>query len=160
MVDALQRRHGGCETGPEKTVTLLLLAFTYAFVHPASLRRRRTDLAAEPVCKVKWCRFPRGHTTSGHQCGTCGNFGHGQMECHKFEAKRDLFNMYCSDEMPVGNRCSLPGCKFSLHHCAMAHQCGNCGEFGHISSECKQRQDAARPQAANDKCGIEDAWWS
>lgn len=32
-------------------------------------------------CKVKYCRFSAFHTTKSHQCGGCGHFGHGQMEC-------------------------------------------------------------------------------
>ena len=33
-------------------------------------------------CKVQQCRYPTSHTTSGHKCGLCNQYGHGQVECN------------------------------------------------------------------------------
>ena len=32
-------------------------------------------------CRVIHCRFKGSHTWQDHKCGTCGEYGHGQMEC-------------------------------------------------------------------------------
>lgn len=34
-------------------------------------------------CKVKGCRYPDFHVSSGHHCPNCKQFGHGQFECDK-----------------------------------------------------------------------------
>lgn len=32
-------------------------------------------------CKIDGYRYSDTHVTKGYQCGICGQFGHGQIEC-------------------------------------------------------------------------------
>ena len=40
-------------------------------------------------CFVEGCRYNHTHTTSGHLCGTCKNYGHGKIEC-----KNNIYSYY------------------------------------------------------------------
>ena len=42
------------------------------------------------TCKVKNCNFKYSHVTSGHKCGTCGEYGHGQLECGNIQMINEL----------------------------------------------------------------------
>ena len=83
----------------------------------------------QPFCKVRQCRFPRSHTTSGHQCGTCRGWGHGQLECRHGRLRRHLLPSL-SDVLPASLRCTVPHCASSAHHTTSAHVCEVCGSRG------------------------------
>jgi len=128
--------------------------------HPTGRKERYvTPLCKEAVCKVECCRFPAGHSTAGHECGTCHNFGHGQMECRDSEAKKQLLYQHSEEHMPELNQCAFVGCKHRAHHCGKAHRCGNCGHHGHTGEECKKREDAARRQTANNALSMQESAW-
>ena len=77
------------------------------------------------TCKVKNCRFYTSHTTSGHLCGKCGKFGHGQIECGN-HGKIDYLSKYNDEIMPVHIQCSFNGCLHKHNHIKDAHHCHKC----------------------------------
>lgn len=86
-------------------------------------------------CKVKHCRFPNSHTTPGHFCGKCGEFGHGIMECGKGYYLTKL-ELYCEDVLPVSLRCSYRTCgDKNKFHTNQAHYCVSCGDR-HFEFDC------------------------
>ena len=78
-------------------------------------------------CFVKECRFADSHTTIAHKCGTCGEDGHGVIECCRPHLIREL-NKHGGDKMPYNNRCNIEGCSFDYSHNRHAHHCGICGQ--------------------------------
>lgn len=78
------------------------------------------------ICFVRNCRFSDKHTTENHQCGGCGQFGHGRMECGHPEMIQALHSL-----------CKVRGCRFSDKHSTNNHKCGGCGQFGHGRMECE-----------------------
>lgn len=90
-------------------------------------------------CKVKHCRFPNSHVTSGHRCGTCHNYGHGQLECSSDMLKNNLTNMYASERLRISEACSVPNCRHSLYHKTNSHFCTVCRTYGHDCNAYIQR---------------------
>mgnify|MGYP003349435074 CR=1 FL=1 len=60
-------------------------------------------------CKVQECRFKTSHTTKGHKCGKCHNYGHGQLECDNPELKERL-REYWNEEMLENDKCNFINC--------------------------------------------------
>ena len=81
-------------------------------------------------CKVRACRWSHTHTTSGHFCGRCSSFGHGQMECDSALRRRALQANYGMDKLPVGIQCSVVTCETRDNHTTEAHVCPTCGVRG------------------------------
>jgi hypothetical protein len=75
-------------------------------------------------CRVKHCRFSSTHVTAGHRCGTCGRFGHGQLECGS-RHKISQLSAYLGER--VSNSCTVPGCLRPWTHESCGHHCGTCG---------------------------------
>ena len=90
-------------------------------------------------CHVHKCRFSNTHTTLGHQCGICGEFGHGQLECLNERLKTRLIR-YNTDILPTHLWCNLcpPDSDYRKIHTREAHVCPNCGErtTNHTADEC------------------------
>ena len=86
-------------------------------------------------CKVKYCRFSAFHTTKSHRCGTCGEFGHGQMECRYAEQKRDL-QQYLHEELPPDKWCEFDYCEHRKYHTTQSHYCKFCRELHHSINDC------------------------
>ena len=86
-------------------------------------------------CKVQFCNYPYSHTTIGHKCGTCGKYGHGQMECNDIEAISNL-EKYYSEQLPKEKHCNIESCKYKWSHCNLAHHCHKCN-MSHGSKQCK-----------------------
>lgn len=78
-------------------------------------------------CKVKCCRFPTTHNTSAHRCGSCGDFGHGQLECRK---PIDIFNLRRFDYNIKVFCCRVPNCNSPTTHDTSAHYCNFCDMRG------------------------------
>ena len=76
-------------------------------------------------CQVLNCRFNHTHITSGHMCGTCKKYGHGQMECGDISKMSNL-NQYKSDELMEDNWCKNIGCEHQRTHTTDAHHCSKC----------------------------------
>jgi hypothetical protein len=80
-------------------------------------------------CKVQDCRYPFGHVTKGHMCGTCRKFGHGQIECKNPDSKTYL-NQF-NETLPDKKKCTINNCAYSDYHITEAHFCKKCRSFGH-----------------------------
>ena len=94
-------------------------------------------------CRVTGCRFPLFHVTSGHQCGSCHEYGHGILECGS-ESSMQKLSRHHSDRVRVS--CSVFGCRYADLHSTEGHRCYHCGAFGHASRDhiacpvCRMRQ--------------------
>lgn len=85
-------------------------------------------------CRVRGCRFMNSHSTRGHRCGICGEYGHGVMECNN---NRSVENLHFYDnEVTPGERCTFPGCPNPETHTDSAHHCHRCGRLGESSINC------------------------
>lgn len=85
-------------------------------------------------CKVHSCRFPHSHTTSGHKCGHCGQYGHGVIECDD-NNKLDALKPFLTDRLPDDMHCNIVGCTYKWSHMTRAHHCSKCGR-NHHSRDC------------------------
>ena len=65
--------------------------------------------------------------TRGHQCGRCGSYGHGRLECLDPGARFRL--QAFADEM-VDEACRVHGCLYVDEHITSAHWCASCGNRG------------------------------
>ena len=74
------------------------------------------------LCRVKGCRFKNTHTTRGHLCSTCKDYGHGRIECGK---QHNLYPYY-NDILPIPKQCTIEGCRFKIYHTNEAHHCPKC----------------------------------
>ena len=87
-------------------------------------------------CKVKGCRFSNFHTTVAHRCGTCAQYGHGQIECDDTYSKMNL-TQYIEEHMPNHSWCAYVNCTYPWSHASESHHCYICGERqNHSSSQC------------------------
>ena len=99
------------------------------------LHRRTTH--TKMLCNVKRCRFPTSHVTSGHRCGTCDTYGHGQMECgHAHQCIALAMNNHNRSAMPPERQCTIDGCVTAWTHETEAHHCTVCGSRGEGSCTC------------------------
>lgn len=85
-------------------------------------------------CAVRGCRFRHTHQTRAHRCGTCGDFGHGQLECSN-PALRDELRSVVARERSVPTRhtgyaCTVCGCRAPHTHDSTAHFCTTCTQRG------------------------------
>jgi hypothetical protein len=79
-------------------------------------------------CRVRGCRFAHSHVTFAHKCTTCGEYGHGQLECGRLERIHALDSQDPhKDMMPVSDYCTIPACTFPWTHTTSAHHCATCG---------------------------------
>ena len=93
------------------------------------------------TCKAYQCRFPDTHTTPGHRCGHCGDYGHGVREhdSHIYLnslMRRDDDADADADALPENEQCDLEGCKHKTSHNRDAHHCHSCSLRGHTSQNC------------------------
>mgnify|MGYP003687529741 FL=1 len=97
-----------------------------------------------PNCRVAYCNFSRTHTTKSHICGTCGESGHGQIECSN-QHKKNALKLFWSEELSPMDHCEI--CKDSSRlqgpadderasfHTTESHHCSKCGKR-HGEDEC------------------------
>ena len=79
------------------------------------------------ICNVKNCRFNKFHLTMRHQCGTCSEFGHGQIECKNDLLKLNL-TKFDSDFIEINLHCTITDCIDSHTHLTTGHSCRFCFE--------------------------------
>lgn len=72
-------------------------------------------------CKVKNCRYPNTHTTSGHMCGNCYTYGHGKIECGDDDCL-EVLDQYSNDVLPSDLQCTIDGCNYKELHTTESHQ--------------------------------------
>ena len=77
-------------------------------------------------CQVKNCRFKYSHTTKGHKCGKCKEYGHGFIECGD-ELLVSILKYFQSDTMPNSEKCTAQTCNYRDTHSIEAHVCLKCG---------------------------------
>jgi len=80
-------------------------------------------------CFVAGCRYPSSHTTLGHKCGKCGNFGHGVLECGRADLVMNLLVKYKDNILKPELQCKHHGCKFKQFHTTKSHKCEKCGDY-------------------------------
>lgn len=85
-------------------------------------------------CKVSACRHPESHTTAGHLCGSCHNFGHGRVECDK-PILLQILIPYLSEQLPYNSHCTITGCHNKWCHTTQAHHCIIC-LGNHLTANC------------------------
>ena len=86
------------------------------------------------MCKVVYCRFPNTHVTKFHKCGTCGDTGHGQIECGNPDLIEHL-QQWIHDVMPPHKQCTILLCNSKTIHSNNSHHCSKCSRR-HAESEC------------------------
>jgi hypothetical protein len=79
-------------------------------------------------CRVKCCRFKDSHVTRAHKCGTCGEFGHGQLECNNSAAITALSEHW--NERLDSNHCDVALCPTPNTHTSAGHFCKDCNKRG------------------------------
>jgi hypothetical protein len=79
------------------------------------------------ICKVKNCRFNKFHLTQRHQCGTCMELGHGQIECKNDLLKLNLTE-FDSDILDINLYCTITDCVDPHTHLTTGHSCRFCFE--------------------------------
>jgi hypothetical protein len=93
------------------------------------------------TCQAKECRFPDTHITMAHKCGTCGDYGHGQLECNNSHARQNLQNNYKNEKLPEVDHCNIDKCLYPWSHTRDAHHCGKCFERAtHSINECSNNR--------------------
>lgn len=81
-------------------------------------------------CRVRGCRFKTSHTTAAHKCGTCGQFGHGQLECAN-SVTRSRLSLFADERLENENCwCDKVLCPNPWTHTKNAHHCTTCGSRG------------------------------
>tara|TARA_B100000925_G_scaffold291407_1_gene279329 strand:+ start:2253 stop:3092 length:840 start_codon:yes stop_codon:yes gene_type:complete len=87
-------------------------------------------------CRVIGCRFKGTHTWQDHICGTCGEKGHGQIECGNYTLINDIKNYGKNDVIKKELWCNSIGCKSKKYHTSSSHLCNYCLDKNKNSSQC------------------------
>lgn len=103
-------------------------------------------------CLVSNCNFPYYHLSKGHQCGICGNYGHGQIECCNQKKMKDLNLCIDSITIPLNLQCKIANCRFAYLHTTQGHKCYSCNLFGHGTNTCPNRQRQSLIQSYKISC--------
>lgn len=80
------------------------------------------------LCNVAGCRYASTHLTCAHRCGTCGAYGHGQMECGDARKVTRLASL--PSVASIATPCGVPACTYPWSHTSDAHHCAACGFRG------------------------------
>ena len=85
-------------------------------------------------CKVAYCRYNTFHTTSGHKCGNCGKYGHGQDECGN-SSRINALKKFLKESLQPEEQCLYSNCKYKWNHTCESHNCHKCGKK-HSTDDC------------------------
>ena len=89
------------------------------------------------TCRVLGCRDKHTHVTSGHQCGICRQYGHGQIECGNPKLIDKLYKDSINDKLKYTEQwCTIRNCKYPWSHTNRAHHCSVCNGVNHGSQDC------------------------
>ena len=115
------------------------------------------------LCKAKGCRFNKSHVSSGHLCGRCQQFGHGEQECGNNTLMNSLKKKSVNDKMSKTTRCSFIECTDSSSHSNSAHYCKKCNERGHCEDLCPKKSKKRKFSQSKDfenlsECSIKTRW--
>ena len=86
-------------------------------------------------CKIRRCAHPNTHTTYVHICESCGENGHGHIECGNLPYLIGLMHYY-HYKIPKYYRCKYYGCIDRDTHTDSGHRC-ICGNYGHYDNKCR-----------------------
>ena len=106
------------------------------------LKKKVTHMSI--LCNVAKCRYASTHLTCAHLCGTCGAYGHGQMECGDARKVARLASLYSVSS--VVTPCGVPGCTYPSSHTSDAHHCTACGIRGPGCTCCSVRSSTTSRQ--------------
>lgn len=99
------------------------------------MKKKIAEKIKNSWCKINGCRYPNTHIATGHRCGKCNKFGHGQVECGKPVALRQLADITKNDSLDKMMYCSSNGCTKKHNHTIEAHICSVCSKR-HPKEEC------------------------
>lgn len=108
---------------------------SHTAVASGEFENRMAEKVKNSWCKVRGCRYRNTHIAAGHRCGTCGQFGHGQVECGKPAALSQLAEATKDDALDKMIYCTSNGCVSKHNHTIEAHVCLICSER-HPREEC------------------------
>lgn len=86
------------------------------------------------TCKVAFCKHINTHTTLGHLCPNCNQYGHGYIECQN-QVEIDNLRDYDLDILPKEKWCIYKSCKSRKYHMTESHHCEKCF-LNHCSDDC------------------------
>jgi len=104
---------------------------------------------SEPIeyCRVQSCRFKGTHIWRDHICGTCGQKGHGQMECGFNDLIQYLRINGKNDKLKKELYCRSINCPTKEYHTSSSHRCEICIKKGlsgkeiyHTVQECPYKE--------------------
>jgi hypothetical protein len=79
-------------------------------------------------CKCKKCKYPNDHLTKYHHCGTCKQFGHGQIECptnngtdYSLPGEYIFENINDPRSISPQRQCTMTTCKHRMTHTTLSH---------------------------------------
>lgn len=102
-------------------------------IHTSNLFSADAQATMHWPCQVRGCRYADSHTTRGHRCGTCGQYGHGILECPTTGGQCWWSTggaSWLTQTMPLGRTCNVVGCMTYTLHDSTAHHCHSCGARG------------------------------
>lgn len=96
-------------------------------------------------CRVTQCRFKGSHTWQDHKCGTCGKYGHGQMECGVKNLVNDIIKYGSNDMIKKELWCKSINCARKKFHTSSSHLCEHCIKTKSINKCYHTTQDCDDP---------------
>ena len=110
------------------------------------------------TCRVNNCRFNTSHVASGHRCGKCKKFGHGEIECGNIRKISNLQKESVNDKMINETQCNIIECEYRWSHNTSAHHCQTCGEREHCTSNCRLNRNNERKVSREGGSSIFTRW--
>lgn len=78
------------------------------------------------LCPVVDCNQVLPHTYAGHQCDSCGFYGHDISECGDVELTKGRRDQHKSDRLPHNLVCQVDACAMPWSHTTRGHICTYC----------------------------------
>ncbi len=94
-------------------------------------------------CCVSGCKHPDNHTTDGHRCRKCNQFGHGLVECGNRYLCSILLATSTYLTIPFDKHCKSLGCQYAHMHTTQGHYCSKCRQY-HSLSDCPKNKSSEK----------------